>query len=232
MQRLRIADAPGTYHVTCSVCQYVFRYEVAAPDSGQHTGDCDFVVYDLETTGLRPDFEEFIQIAAMRFRKGRLVPSESFFSFARPEQPIPTFITTYTGITNADVRLAPRPHEVLVEFSRFVRGSRLIAHNGHRFDSKFLGATCRRHGMPMVDVRSIGSINLSKRMFGTVRGTGHSLDRVLSRLGISADGHARHDARGDVELLGKAIERMWNRLGLDDHCTGIPFHFTSLPKDT
>jgi hypothetical protein len=34
--------------------------------------------------------------------------------------------------------------------------------NGLRFDSKFLAATYRRHGLPMREVHSIDSIHLSK----------------------------------------------------------------------
>lgn len=189
----------------------------------------EFVVYDLETTGLSAEQNEIIQIAAMKFRDGCLVREESFFSFAKPSVPISAFITSYTGISNAHVAAASPACEVLAEFSRFVAGGTLIAHNGHRFDSKFLEATCRRHQVSTREVVSIDSIQLSRRLFGTVRGTGHSLDRVLSRLSISSSGYARHDARGDVELLGLAIERMWMRLKLDHYCAGIPLHKSRLP---
>ncbi len=73
-----------------------------------HSGDT-FVVYDLETTGLCPDSDEFIQIAAVRLRSGCLCPAETFFSYARPRQRISAFITSYTGIGNEHVRNAPRP---------------------------------------------------------------------------------------------------------------------------
>jgi hypothetical protein len=44
------------------------------------------------------------------------------------------------------------------------------------------------------------------------RGVGHGLDAVLSRLELGAGNLRRHDARGDVELLARAIEIMWERL--------------------
>ncbi|MES2571571.1 MAG: 3'-5' exonuclease [Verrucomicrobiota bacterium] len=189
----------------------------------------EFVIYDLETTGLSSEFNEIIQIAAMKFRDGRMVREESFFSYVKPLSTIPAFITRYTGISNAHVADASPACEVIVQFSRFVAGATLIAHNGQRFDSRFLEATCRRHQISTREVRSIDSIQFSRRLFGTVRGTGHGLDRVLSRLAISSSAHARHDARGDVELLGLAIELMWRRLQLDHFCAGIPLHKSSLP---
>ena len=190
-----------------------------------------FVIYDLETTGLSPDRCEIIQIAAVRFREGRVNRAESFFSYARPAERIPAFIARYTGVTDAHVAGAPRPHEVLRGFAEFVGdGSGLIAHNGHRFDSRFLAATCRRHGLDTRQVHSIDSLHFSRRLFGTARGTGHGMDRMLARLGVGSEsGEARHDARGDVARLGRALEIMWSRLGLDAACSGLPTHTTSLP---
>ena len=191
-----------------------------------------FVIYDLETTGLSPDRCEIIQLAAVRFREGRVHRAETFFSYARPAEGISAFIARYTGVTNAQVADAPRPHEVLVNFARFVGDDHgLIAHNGHRFDSRFLDATCRRHGLGTRQVPSIDSLHFSRRLFGTARGTGHGMDRMLARLGVGAEGpEARHDARGDVARLGRALEIMWARLGLDAACSGLPTHTTSLPS--
>lgn len=193
-----------------------------------HT-DNGFVIYDLETTGLYPESDEFIQIAAVRLRAGCLYPEESFFSFARPRQRIPSFITAYTGIRNDDVRAAPRPEEVLCSFARWAGDATLIAHNGKRFDGKFLAATCRRHHLPTREAQCIDSIHISKMLFGSTRGTGHSLDQVQARLGLSDTSMRRHDARGDVDLLGRAVEEMSRRLGLDPAFNGVPRHSTLLP---
>lgn len=191
--------------------------------------DDSFVIYDLETTGLIPEQDEFIQIAAQRFQGGRLLVEDAFFSFARPRRPIPAFIESYTGIGNRHVIGAPRPEEVLSRFSQWAGGATLIAHNGKRFDSKFLAATCQRHGLQAREVDCIDSIHLSKMLFGKTRGTGHSLDHVKSRLGLRDSAQRRHDARGDVDLLGRAVLSMCQRLGLDAAMNGVPRHRTWLP---
>jgi DNA polymerase III epsilon subunit family exonuclease len=188
-----------------------------------------FVIFDLETTGLYPDSCEIIQIAATRFRNGEVVANEAFFSYCRPGQRISRFISNYTGITDQDVQNAPRPIEVLAQFSTFVGDSVIMAHNGHRFDIKFLEATCRRHRAPTRTVESIDSISLSKRLFGTTRGTGHSLDRVMQRLGLNVSKYQRHDARGDIMALADSVKIMWQRLGLDPQCSVIARRETSLP---
>jgi DNA polymerase III alpha subunit (gram-positive type) len=188
-----------------------------------------YVIFDLETTGLSPDGCEIIQIAATRFRDGGVVPGESFFSYCRPAQRIPAFIQAYTGITDRDVCNSPRSIEVLEQFSKFVGASVIMAHNGHRFDVKFLEATCARHRIKTRSVESIDTISFSKRLFGTARGTGHSLDRVIERLRLNASQYRRHDARGDIQALADAVKIMWSRLALDPQCTGIPRRETSLP---
>lgn len=210
--------------VVCTGCGHRFIWT-----DRLHDGDT-FIIYDLETTGLYPDQDEFIQIAAVRFQGGRLIAEDSFFSFARPRQRISPFIESYTGIGNADVAHAPRPEEVLCRFSEWAGEATLIAHNGLRFDSKFLTATCQRHRLPVREVPCIDSIHISKLLFGKTRGTGHSLDHVKSRLGLRDTRFRRHDARGDVELLGQAVVCMCQRLGLDTAMNGVPRHQTLLPK--
>ena len=215
-------SAMGT-RVACTDCRHSFFWT-----DRHHAGET-FVVYDLETTGLDPEYDEFIQIAAMRFHAGGLCPEETYFSFAKPRQRISSFIESYTGIGNHHVASAARPEDVLCEFAAWSGDSTLIAHNGLRFDSKFLAATCRRHGLPMREVDSIDSIHISKMLFGKVRGTGHSLDHLVSRLRIDRSGIRRHDARGDVEILGRAVAGMHQQLGLDRSFNGVPRHGAFLP---
>lgn len=216
-------SAIGT-RVSCTDCSHSFFWTdcFRANDS--------FIVYDLETTGLDPDYDEFIQIAAMRFRAGEMCPQETFASYAKPRRRISAFIESYTGVGNDDVAQAARPEEVLCEFARWAGDATLIAHNGLRFDSKFLTETCRRHALPMREVDSIDSIHISKMLFGKVRGTGHSLDHLVSRLRIDSRGIRRHDARGDVEILGHAVSDMSRLLGLDRAFNGVPRHSTFLPN--
>ena len=189
-----------------------------------------FVIYDLETTGLDPEGDDLIQIAAVRFVEGQIIAQDCFFSFARPRRSISSFIESYTGIGNLHVANAPRPEDVICQFSAWAGASTLIAHNCLRFDSKFLAATTRRRvGQPTREISCIDSIHISKMLFGKTRGTGHSLDHVKSRLGIADTSLRRHDARGDVDLLGRAVAAMSVRLQLDAALTGVPRHQTLLP---
>ena len=90
---------------TCPTCDHSFIWTDCF-----HAGDA-FVIYDLETTGLYPESDEFIQIAAVRLRAGCICPDESFFSFARPRKRIAQFITSYTASAKSKSR-KPRPPRI------------------------------------------------------------------------------------------------------------------------
>jgi DNA polymerase-3 subunit epsilon len=180
----------------------------------------DIVVFDLETTGLSPYSEEIIQIAAVRMHGGRILEQEAFATFVNPGRRISSFITSYTGISNAQVQDAPRADQALVEFSRFAGNATLIAHNGKRFDMPFIRESCTRHALPVREVGFIDSMTFSRKLWGG-RG-GHGLDAVMSRLRLSAAGARRHDARGDVQILAEAVRRMWGQLSPDYHAFPVP----------
>jgi DNA polymerase III alpha subunit (gram-positive type) len=191
--------------------------------------ELEWVVFDLETTGLSPDLDDIIQIAAVRMRGWRVLELDSFATYVDPGRAIPPFITSYTGIRQSDVVGAPPAADALGAFSRWVADSTLVADNGHRFDMKFVESTCRRGAFGTRAVRYHDSLAMSWQLWGR-KGTRHGLDAILGRLRLGASGHRRHDARGDVALLGRAIEMMHNELvhrGEEPH---LPLHSGVLPS--
>lgn len=95
----------------------------------------EYVVVDIETTGLSPKWDEIIEIGGMLFRDGKAI--DSFSSLVRPSCEIDEYITELTGITNEDVADAPDIEEVLPIFLEFV-GDRLIVGHNVNFDINFL----------------------------------------------------------------------------------------------
>jgi DNA polymerase III subunit epsilon len=178
----------------------------------------DLVIFDLETTGLSPTASDIIQIAAVRVRFGNILHAESFSTFVNPGCSIPSFITSYTGISNAHVRNAPTVSTALPQFSRFVGESTLLAHNGHRFDMPFIRAACMKSGLATRSIGYADSIYLSKQVWQSSRR--HGLDAVIERLQLNTSGYRRHDARGDVGLLAEAVVKMWRQLV--PNCATLP----------
>jgi predicted DnaQ family exonuclease/DinG family helicase len=101
----------------------------------------DFVVLDLETTGLDPTTDRIIEIGAMRFQNGQ--ETEVYTSLINPGIPIPDFITKLTGIADTDVHAAPDISAKLAPLLDFIGNSTLLGHQIN-FDSAFIEYLLRR----------------------------------------------------------------------------------------
>lgn len=87
----------------------------------------DYVVIDLETTGLNPKLDKIIEIGAVKVRNGEAV--EHFATFVNPGKGLPERIVEITGITDQDVKNAPYIEEVFADFLAFVGDDILLGHN-------------------------------------------------------------------------------------------------------
>jgi len=95
----------------------------------------DFVVIDLETTGLNPKMDRITEISAIRFINGK--PKDDFSTLVNPEIPIPAFITDITGISDSMVKNAPLLKDVIQELIDFIDNSSIVGQNID-FDYKFI----------------------------------------------------------------------------------------------
>ncbi len=190
----------------------------------------DLVVFDLETTGLSPSDDEIIQIAAARVRGGQVVEGDEFFSYVKPSIPIPAFITSYTGVTDDDVRDAPGEWAALAALSEYTGDSVLVAHNGHSFDMNFLRSACAQNTQPSRDVEYVDSMHLSWAVWGRRRGSRHGLDEVASRLQVAPPTARRHDARGDVEMTAQCVVQLLEMLQGAEEVRPVKVYVGSLPE--
>ena len=166
--------------------------------------DLTFVVFDTETTGLSPERDELVQLAAVRVVNGRRVMAEVLDTLINPGRPIPPGSTDVHGITDSMVVGAPTPVEAGARFHRFARGAVLVAHNAP-FDLAFL----RRHEEAMglrFEHPVLDTVLLSAVVFGQLEE--HSLDALTQRLGITIPEEARHTALGDTVATAEAFLRL------------------------
>ncbi|MGH2401676.1 MAG: polyribonucleotide nucleotidyltransferase [Candidatus Limnocylindria bacterium] len=93
----------------------------------------EFVVFDLETTAMKPEHGYIVDIAALRLRDGQVV--DRFESLVNPGRPIVGH--QVHGIKTDDVANAPTASEVLGSFVDWVGETPIVAHNTS-FDVPFL----------------------------------------------------------------------------------------------
>ena len=77
------------------------------------------IVIDLETTGLRPQQERIIEIAALRVSDGKI--QQRYTSLLNPLQKVPEEITDLTGISEGLLADKPTFEDILPELLGFLR---------------------------------------------------------------------------------------------------------------
>lgn len=102
----------------------------------------DYVVFDLETTGLSSEFDEVIEISAIKVIDGEI--ADEFSTLVKPEIKISEAASAVNGITEEMVKNAPSFEKVLKEFLDFVGNLTVVGHNVYGFDLKFIDRDCKK----------------------------------------------------------------------------------------
>ena len=159
----------------------------------------EFVVLDIETTGLSPNKgARIIEIGAVKIKNGLIV--DEFSTFVNPELKIPAKITSLTGITNDMVKDAPVIGIVLDEFKDFIGSAVIVAHNSPFDWDRFLVNGFNKIGViPGNEV--IDTKVLSKLTFPSNKN--HTLADMCSYLDLEMENH--HRAIFDAKITAKAF---------------------------
>ena len=161
-----------------------------------------YVVMDVETTGLRANQHEIIELAALRVVDHR--PAETFSALIRIHQPIPAEVVQLTGIHDALLCAEGRPlEEVFPEFLAFVGASRVVCHNA-AFDYAFLKAACCRCHLPEFRNPYADTLRIARRVMDSV--PDYKLATLAACLGIEIN--AVHRALADCHLTFAVFEKL------------------------
>lgn len=161
----------------------------------------DFVVVDLETTGLSAEDASILEIGAIRI--SRLAIVERFETLVRPPGRLPRAIVALTGICDAMVAEAPTHALALRAFSRWLGrtpAAPFVAHNA-AFDHRFTSRALDLCGLPPYQGPVLCTCKLARRLVPELGR--YNLDTVCAHFGIS--NRARHRALGDAEATARAL---------------------------
>lgn len=170
----------------------------------------DFVVFDIETTGLSSATEKITEIGAVKISNYQIV--DRFSELVNPEKPIPSKITELTGITNDMVRDKRTIEEVLPDFLEFVGESMLVAHNSD-FDTGFIREACRLQDIKYT-LKALDTVTISRALLPELKR--HKLNIIAKHLNIKLENHHRavDDAEATAHIFLKFME-MFQEKGVE-----------------
>ena len=157
----------------------------------------DYVVFDLETTGLNGNINAIVEIGAVKVKDNRL--SDSFSALINPEQYIPAYLVDKIHITNSMVQDKPTIDTVLPCFIDFIEELPLVAHNAS-FDMSFLLKNCIRQNI-IINNPVIDTLYLSRHYLKECKR--HNLGYLTSYFNVELKKahRAYYDARATQQIF-------------------------------
>jgi len=182
----------------------------------------DYVVFDLETTGINQERDVIIEISALKVLDHQV--AEEFSTLVNPKRHIPAGATAVNGITDDMVKDAPEIQTAMGDFMDFIGDSILVGHNIHTFDTNFIYDAALNFLGRELKNDYIDTLYMARRYLPEL--SHHKLTDVAEYFGIQTEGahRALFDCmmnQGCYEALGKlAAERA--EAGFDEEGAACP----------
>lgn len=166
----------------------------------------DYCIIDLETTGLSAEFDEIIELAALKIRGNEII--SRYQQLVKPTNEIDEFITELTGITNEMVANQPSIDKAIKSFLDFIDNETIVGHNTS-FDIQFIQKAANSE----LENEYIDTLQLARKVYPDLKH--HRLKDMAKYLKFD---YTAHRALGDCEAtfeLYKDIESQLKIKGLE-----------------
>ncbi len=172
----------------------------------------EYVIFDLETTGLNREYNKIIEIGAVKVKNGEII--DRFSTFVNPNEKLNNDIIELTKITDDMLTDAPHENEILPKFFEFFGDSVLVAHNA-KFDMGFIKKWAERNNR-VVENTVLDTVGLSRTIFPDM--AKHTLNVIAKKLDISLENHHRavDDAEATAHIFIKFCEILQNEYNVNN----------------
>ena len=159
-----------------------------------------YVCLDLETTGLSSQYDEIIEICAIKIDSGKEI--ERFQTLVKPENEIDEYISELTGITNELVADAPHIKDVLPSLIDFLSDWVIVGHNVN-FDINFVYDNCLEYMNSYFKNDFVDTMRLSRKVVPALKH--HRLEDLVKYFNIEIEGahRAAYDCAATICCLEK-----------------------------
>ncbi len=199
--RIPVPDSPRQWEVSQQkIAERPVFYDFSLVKDRQNLGEIadqplsslNYVVFDTETTGLRPSQgDEILAIAAVRIVNGRILSGEKFERLVKPQLPIPESSVPFLSVTEEMIQDEYPIQIVLPQFKSFIGDAVLVAHNGI-FDMTFFQLMDDKSDVsftnPLLDTLLLSNLLKNDRNDHTLESIGQSLGvEITSSLSVMGD---------------------------------------------
>lgn len=173
----------------------------------------EFVIFDVETTGLSSVYDTIIEIGAVKMKDGEVI--ERFDEFINPHHPLSETTINLTSITDEMVSKADDEAEVIKRFQEFYGDRPLCGHNV-QFDVGFVNAALRRSGLKEITQPVLDTLEVSRLLHPEQ--TKHTLDSLCKKYNVVLEHHhrANQDAEATGYLMFKLLDAFNDKFEQDD----------------
>lgn len=119
----------------------------------------DYVVIDLEMTGLKAKTDKILEVGAVKVRNGGI--KDTFSAIIRQQEKLPEKIIRLTGITDEMANAGGEPEEVMKDFFSFVGDEVLVGQN-IIFDYSFLKQWAVNHKFSF-ERKAVDTLKLARK---------------------------------------------------------------------
>ena len=167
----------------------------------------DYILFDLETTGLSTENDQVVEISALKITGGEI--TDEFSTLVNPGIHIPYQASSINGITDDMVKEAPDMEHALKDFISFIGDSVLVGHNIKRFDLGFIQRDAVRYFGKQINNGYVDTLILSRKYLPDLYS--HSLGSLADHYDVSYEGAHRaladcHINKQVYDCLKKEIE--------------------------
>ncbi len=160
--------------------------------------ELEFIVFDIETTGLKPSESQIIEIAASKIKAGKVV--EKFHKFVKlyTRDSLDPFTVKLTSITDALLEEeGENISDVMAEFNEFIDGAILVAQNA-KFDMSFLIDYNLNANGSVFSPYHLDTIKLARKL--RPNESSYKLAVLTDMFEVEYDSNAHHRADYDVKI--------------------------------
>lgn len=167
-----------------------------------------FIFLDFETTGLDPQSSRVIEIGALRMDVDG-VEHGRFSCLVSHHEPLPSFITNLTGISDALLRQEGIPSkQAFALLLKFIGETHCVAFNAD-FDHQFLKQELKHHSLPPLANEFTCALTAARDAWPVFRS--HTLSALCTFLNFERAAHrGLPDAIAGAQVFLKAANSLWS----------------------